>query len=70
MWGFPEAPCRRCEFRGCGAKHDSCGKYMEWCEQNNRMKEVYRNERLYDNLAIRRRLVTLARRAKKGGDRK
>lgn len=36
-----KAPCVDCNKKGCGAYHDKCDKYREFCEKHNKELDCY-----------------------------
>jgi len=44
-----KSPCGDCPNVGCGVYHAECEKYLNYVRENERIKEIKRNEReIYD----------------------
>lgn len=50
-----DAPCRKCDRRGCGAYHDICPTYKEWAEKKAKQRLAETEERMADNIIMKHR---------------
>lgn len=51
-----EAPCGKCERKGCGSYHDICEKYMEYKRESEKKRELIMQELIasdFENVRMR-----------------
>ena len=45
------APCKNCEYKGCGPKHSSCEPYLEWKAESSKALQEMGKARMMDRLS-------------------